>query len=235
MKWFRVLVGAEHVTMDVARKPRHMGFFVTRYVNAATADLARASAISEVRADPRLHGLMLNDDDDPPRFFVEETDEVSELDVPEGEPGFVLFEDKNHVLGGEPSSPPYLVIREGLAFWVEERPMCDWAATPQAFHAGCFRNACLYDANGDLWQIVRAEFTKPPSFVDELLPWRQLPVRIEIRPREKPAVADVLAELAAILQSGNSFAESLDDDPADILACLRTATVPPELIEYARR
>ena len=95
MKWFRVLVGGEHVKMDVANERRYMGFFVTRFVNAATPDLARATVIAAVRADPRLDGLILNDYDDPPLFFVDEIDEVSELDVPEGELGFVLFDDEN--------------------------------------------------------------------------------------------------------------------------------------------
>jgi hypothetical protein len=235
MKWFRVLVRGEHVKMDVASERRYMGFFVTRFVNAATPDLARASVIAAVRAAPGLDGLILNDDDDPPLFFVDEIDEVSELEVPEVEPGFVLFKDENQSPGSEFSPPPYLVIRKGVAFWVENRRLSDWTASPQAFNEGCFRNTCLYDIHGDLWQIVRAEFTKQPSIVNTLLPWRQLPVQVEIRPHAKPAVADILAELAAILGSENSFSENLDHDPADVLECLRRATVPTELIQHAEK
>lgn len=95
MKWFRILVGGEHVKMDVANEHRYMGCFVTRFVNAATPDLARTIVIAAVRANPRLDGLILNDDDDPPLFFVDEIDEVSELDVPEDELGFVLFDDED--------------------------------------------------------------------------------------------------------------------------------------------
>ncbi|WP_216922325.1 hypothetical protein [Synechococcus sp. CCAP 1479/9] len=219
--------------MDVANERRYKGFFVTRFVNAATSDLARATVIAAVRADPRLDGLILNDDDDPPLFFVDEIDEVSELDVPEGELGFVLFDDENQSASSAFSPPPYLVIRKGVAFWVENRRLSDWTATPQAFNEGCFRNACLYDIDGDLWQIVRAEFTKRPSFVKTILPRRHLPVRIEIRPRARPAVADIVAEVAAILESTNSFSENLNHKSADILGCLRSATQPSELIEYA--
>ncbi len=233
MKWFRVLVGGGHVKMDVANERRYMGFFVTRFVNAATSDLARATVIPAVRADPRLDGLILNDDEDPPLFFVDEIDEVSELDVPGGELGFVLFDDENQSPGSAFSPPPYLVIRKGVAFWVDNRRLSDWTATPQAFNEGCFRNACLYDIHGDLWQIVRAEFTKQPSFVNTILPWRHLPVRIEIRQLARPAVADIVAEVAAILESANSFSQNLNHKPADILEFLRSATQPTELIRYA--
>jgi hypothetical protein len=153
-----------------------MGFFATRFVKAATPELVRASVIAAVRTAPGLNGLILNDDDDPPLFLVDEINEVSELDVPEGEPGFALFDDENQSPGSEFNPPPYLVIRKGVAFRVENRRLSDWTATPQAFNEGCFRNACLYDIHGDLWQIVRAEFTKQPWFVNTILPWRQLPV-----------------------------------------------------------
>jgi hypothetical protein len=219
--------------MDVAGERRCMGFFVTRFANAATPDLACASVIATVRAAPNLDGLMLNDDDDPPLFFVDQIDEVSDIEVPKVEPGFVFFNDESQSPGSEFTPPPYLVIWKGVAFWVENRRLCDWTATPQAFNEGCFRNTCLYDIHGDLWQIVRAEFTKQPSIVGTLFPWRQLPVRVEIRPHAKPAVGDILAELAAILGSGNSFSENLEHAPADDLECLKNATSPTELIQHA--
>jgi hypothetical protein len=106
-------------------------------------------------------------------------------------------------------------------------------ATPQAFNEGCFRNAYLYDIHGDLWQIVRAEFTKQPSCVHSILLWRRLPVRIEIRPRTRPAVADIVAEVAAVLESANSFSENLNPESAVLLGLLRSATQPSELIQYA--
>ncbi len=233
MNRFRVLVGGKYIKMDVAGDRRSMGFFVTRFVEAATPDLARASAIATVRADARLDGLILNDDDDPPLLFVDEVEEVSERDVPEVEPRFVFFKDEDQSASSEISPPPYLMIRKGVSFWVENRPLRDWTATPQAFDEGCFCNAYLYDTNGVLWQIVHAKFKQQPSFVNTLLPWRQLPVVIEISSSLKPAVLDVLAELVAILESVNSFSESFDGDPGEILQCLKRATTPTELIQYA--
>jgi hypothetical protein len=190
MRWFRVLIEGKHVKMDVASERRYMGFFVTRFVHAATPALARTLAISAVRADPKLDGLILNNDDDPPVFSVDEIDEVSEVEVLKGDTGFVFFRDEKIFSGSEFRPPPYLVIRKGVAFWVENSPVSDWTATSQAFNDGCFRNACLYDTHGDLWEIVHAEFTKQPSYLNTLLPWRKLPVRIEIRPSAKPALAD---------------------------------------------
>lgn len=219
--------------MDVSGGNRYMGFFVTRFVKAANPDLACASAIAAVRSDAQLDGLVLNDENDPPRLFVDEVEEVSELDVPDVNPGFVLFEDEAQSAGSLISEPPYLVIRRGVSFWVEHRPLNDWTATPQALSEGCFCNACIYDTNGDLGQIVDARLKQQPSFLNALLPWRQLPVLIEISSSPQPTMLDVLAELAAILESGNSFSESLDGDPGEILNCLKRATTPTELIQYA--
>ena len=235
MKWFRVLVGGEHCRMDVSGVQRYMGFFVTRFVEAATPDLARTSAIAAVRADARLDGLISNDDDDPPTLFADEVDEVSGLDVPDVEPGFVLFQDEARSAGSGIGGPPYLVIREGVSFWVESRPLSDWTATPQALDEGCFRDAGIYDANGHLWQIDRAEFKLQPSFVNMVFPWRQLPLRIDIGSGARQGIPDVLAELAAILESGSSFLEGLDGDPRAILECLTRATTPTELIQFAER
>ncbi len=221
--------------MDVSNEHRYMGFFTNRFVNAATPEIASASAIAAVRSAPKLHGLILNDSDDPPLFFVDEIEEVSELEVPEVESGFAFFEADSQSPGSDFSPPPYLVIRKGVAFWVENRRLCHWAATPQAFNEGCFRDTYLYDIHGNLWQISHAEFTKQPSIVNRLFPWRQLPVRVEIRPVAKPAFADILAELAAILESGNPFAENLDRDPAHVLDCLRSSTGPMELIRCAEK
>jgi len=234
MSWFRVLVEGRHVKMDVASECRYVGFFVTRFVNAETPTLAGALAISAVRADPKLDGLILNDDDDPPVLSVEEIEDVPEADVLKDGPGFVIYPDENSITCAEFAPPPYLVIRRSVAFWVEDRSLSHRTATSQAFNDGCFRDACLYDTEGNLWGIVRAEFTKRPSRVHTLLPWRQLPVRIEIHPGARPALSDLQDQLAAILESGNSFSMSLRHRPADLLDRLRSLATPAELIQCAR-
>lgn len=233
MKKFRVLVRGEHFKIDISGSQRYMGFFVTRFIEGKTPYLAGTSAIAKVRADAKLDGLILNDENDPPMLFVDEVEEISEFNIPDVNLGFVLFEDETQYRSIVVSEPPYLVIRKGLSFWVDNKPLSDWTATPQAFDEGCFHNASLYDTNGDLWQIVHTKLKQQPSFVNKLLPWRQLPVLMEIISSPKPAFLDVLTELAVILESGNSFSENLDAPPREILEYLKRATTPIELIQYA--
>ena len=233
MKTYRVLVLGEQCLMDVSDRRRYMGFYVTRFVRGTSRDHASGVAIATVRADPKLDGLLLNDESDPARFSVDEVSEVSEDEVPTENPGFVLFDDEPHSAGAGISIPPYLVIRRGVSFWVEQRGLGEWTATPQAMDEGCFRDACLYDIKGNLWQVVDARFTQQPSWINLLLPWRQLSVLVELRPMQKPAMTEVLADLAAILQSANAFVESLDTDAGKVFECLTRATTPAELIAYA--
>lgn len=232
MRMFRILVLGEHFKIDMPGDPCYMGFYSTQFIQAETLDEACASAIAAVRANKKLDGLVLNDEDNPPVLVVDEVEEISELDVSKVEPGFVFFKEEKQPTTRKIGSLPYLVIRKGVAFWVDNRPLSRWTVTPQAFEEGCFRNTYLFDTDGNLWQIVYAALTQQPSFVNTLLPWRQLPVRIEIGPSTKPTITDILAELAQILESENSFSECLEHDPADILEHLRTATTPSELIQY---
>ncbi|HIK45686.1 MAG TPA: hypothetical protein IGR64_12505 [Leptolyngbyaceae cyanobacterium M65_K2018_010] len=95
MKMFRVLVLGEHCKMDVSGDRCYMGFYVTRFVEAATPEDARVAAIAAVRRDARLDGLILNDEADPPLLLIDEIEAVSELDVPAVEPGIVFFRDEN--------------------------------------------------------------------------------------------------------------------------------------------
>jgi hypothetical protein len=233
MKTYRVLVLGEHCLMDVSGSRRYMGFYVTRFVRGTSGDQARTAAIAAVRADPKIDGLVLNDGSDPPRFHVEELAEVSDSAVPAESPGFALFDDEPQSAGAGIGVLPYLVIRRGASFWVEHRALRECTATARALKEGCFRDACLYDIKGDLWHVVDAQFTHRLSWGDSLLPWRQLPVLIELRPLQKPAMAEVLAELAAILQSANAFVENLDTNAGEVLECLTRATTPVELIAYA--
>lgn len=233
MKTYRVLVLCEHCLIDVSDSRRHMGFYVTRFVRGTSCVHARDSAIATVLTDPKLDGLILNDESDPPRFSVDEVSEVSEHDVPTVSPVYVFFDDEPLSAGTGIGVPPYLVIRRGLSFWVEHRAISEWTATPQALNAGCFRDACLYDIKGNLWQVVDARFTQQPSWLNLLLPWRQLTVLVELGPMQKPAMAEILAMLAAILHSANAFVESLDTDAVKVLERLTRATTPAELIAYA--
>ncbi|SBO41985.1 hypothetical protein [Cyanobium sp. NIES-981] len=231
MKVFRVLVLGEHFKLDYSGNQGYMGFYSTRFITAANSDVASAAAIEAVRLDPRLDGLAINAVDDPPRLSIEEIEELTDLSIPEAKPGFVLFEDETPAQENEVGPPPYLVIRKDVAFWAEHRPLGKWSATPQAFNNGCYRNACIYDTSGRLWRIGHSELDKAPTLLNRIMPWRQLRVRIELDPYVEPNVADVAAEIAAILESGTSFSERLCHNPADILRGLGNAATPKERIE----
>jgi len=145
----------------------------------------------------------------------------------------VFFRDESQSSRAEIITPPCLVIRRGVSFWVEHRALCEWTATLQALNEGCFRDACIYDVRGDLLQVVDAQFAQRPSWVDSLLRYREMLVQFELRPMPKPAMTEVLAELAEILQSANEFVENVDADAGKALECLKWATTPTELIACA--
>ena len=130
--------------------------------------------------------------------------------------------------------PPYLVIREGRAFWVEDRSLGETSATLQAFEEGCFHNAWCYDATGSLWPIVTAALKEPPSFLRRLFAWRRVPVQLQFGPPTRVDVPDVVARLAKVLRSDNEFCEHLPSPPTDILNRFGEAHTPGDIISVAR-
>ena len=98
-------------------------------------------------------------------------------------------------------SPPILVIRADIAFWVEGLPIETWTATLQAFSEGCFAGSHCYDATGNLWPIVKAELKKPPTLLERLLPWRRVPVRLRLGVPKVPAIPDVVSMIARTFDS----------------------------------
>lgn len=236
MPWFRVLVRGEHFKINVSGQNRYMGFFVTRFVEVETSDLADAAAIAAVRSDDKLNGIVLNASNDPPRLFSDEVEQVSRRDVPDMPHGFTVFEEET-TSGhrGTLAPPPYLVIREQLSCWVETRQVHEWTVTPQSFSHGCFQNAWLYDANGHLWPIINAELDRRPTIVNHLMPWRQLPVRMGFGSCLKSEVKDVLIKLSRILETKSEFSENLDMDPREILESLKRARTPLGLIQIAEK
>jgi hypothetical protein len=127
-------------------------------------------------------------------------------------------------------APPFLVIREGKSFWVEERPVNECTATLQAFHEGCFRHACCYDATGRLWPIVRAVLQERPSLAQRLMPWRQVRVEIHFGTRFEIDLRDVVSKLAIVLGSESEFNDSLTVPPRELAKHFESARTPSDLI-----
>jgi len=130
--------------------------------------------------------------------------------------------------------PPYLLIREGKAFWVEGRPPIESSATLQALEEGCFHDAWCYDATGTLWRIVTATLKGQPSFLQRVLPWRRVPVALEVGMPTHVGVADIISRLARVLRSDNEFCEYLRASPMDILHRFEAARTPSDVIRVAR-
>ncbi len=75
MAKFRVMLEGENLWVRLDREPQHLGFFTTRFVEAADPDEAARRAVDLVRGD--LRDRLLNAPDDSPRVVVDEIVEVA--------------------------------------------------------------------------------------------------------------------------------------------------------------
>lgn len=130
-------------------------------------------------------------------------------------------------------TPPMLFIRPGHSFWVRNQPLGTCSATLQSFEEGCFHNACCYDVAGHFWPVVDAALTIPVSLARHMPPWRQMPVRLHLgAPRHIP-LEEVVALLAEVLQGESAFNDFLGRPPAEVLARLKSARTPLDVIRIA--
>lgn len=89
---YRVIVKGENFWMRVEKKPQHLGFYTTRFVEAASVEEAKQHAVQLVREDPKLAGTVLNESSDPPIICVEEIAEVASFDTVGSSPaGFAFY------------------------------------------------------------------------------------------------------------------------------------------------
>jgi hypothetical protein len=107
-------------------------------------------------------------------------------------------------------TPPILVIRPGIAFWVETAPAAAWTATAQALAEGCFDGALCCDGGGGAWEVLSATAeASPPA-----LPWQRMAVAIRLGPRREMTEAELRALLLGALDGAGAFADSLDASAA---------------------
>jgi len=78
-------------------RPKRMGFFTTRFVEAKNPDEAELAAVDLLRSEGKLKPL--NDPSDSPRVFASEIEEIEESDIPPVG-GFAFFPDEG---GGQGS------------------------------------------------------------------------------------------------------------------------------------
>ena len=133
--------------------------------------------------------------------------------------------------------PPFLVIREGSAFWVEDQPIGEMSVTPQAFDEGVFFDTCCYDRTGRLWRVRTAALEQSRSIVNRLMPWRQLPVDVVLDSPASVSLPQVVSRLRVVLASGNEFCEWLNQRVAldDLRQRFEGCASPGDVIDIARR
>ena len=84
MNIYRVLVHGKNFLMTIDKKATKLGFYTTRFVEAANELEAETVTMSILRQDEYLRGAVLNTTDDPPMMYVEETEKVSILKKAQG-------------------------------------------------------------------------------------------------------------------------------------------------------
>ena len=130
--------------------------------------------------------------------------------------------------------PPLLFVRPGLAFWVEPAWSSTYAATLQAFDEGCFDGTWCLDSVGVRWPILRAVLLRAPRFLDRLLPWRRVPVRLELGQPDSEAWKLALEEVRRVLHSpGFDYEGELPFE--ELESRLLTVRSPAALVELAAR
>ena len=76
---FKVLINGANFLLNLEGREQKVGFYATRFVEAATADEAESAAVEMLRADEWLTSSTRNEKTDTPMLYVEEIVEVSRL------------------------------------------------------------------------------------------------------------------------------------------------------------
>src|SRR5713226_7722507 len=91
MPHYRVIVNGRNFWLRYDTGPKCLGFFATRFVQAASEIEAENAAVELIKQDPKLVGIVLNGSADSPMIYVEDIEEVEAKEVPEVAPGFSFY------------------------------------------------------------------------------------------------------------------------------------------------
>lgn len=78
MKKYRVFINGQNFLLNFDDRVQKMGFYTTRFVEAATPEDAEQAAIQMMR-EGKLNGIVLNEKGDPAMLYVDEIVEVKKL------------------------------------------------------------------------------------------------------------------------------------------------------------
>ena len=72
MKKYRVFIRGENFLMNLDGMPQKLGFYTTRFVDAASEEAAENVVMDLLRGDSKLVNSVLNEGSDPPMMYAEE-------------------------------------------------------------------------------------------------------------------------------------------------------------------
>lgn len=130
--------------------------------------------------------------------------------------------------------PPFLAIRRGMAFWVEDWTDGHSSSTWQALRHGCYKDLVLYDTAGVVWPVLRATPVSGPGLLDRLLPWRRIKVALVLGDGVPTPLRDVVERVRTILETDRDFEWQRGPTPPELAAQFNAATSAREVIETAR-
>jgi hypothetical protein len=91
MPWFRCFVRGEDFPGSMIGMSHPVGFYVTKFVEAADAEQAELRALDRLRADPKLAPPPGFRPTDKSRVFFEAIEEVAADEVPDPQPGIAWY------------------------------------------------------------------------------------------------------------------------------------------------
>jgi hypothetical protein len=86
--WFRCLIRGEQFPGRIIGDDRPVGFYVTRFVEAASLADAEYAVVQKLTLEPKLAGIALPLSSAGARVEIEEIAEVRRDEVPPVQPGF---------------------------------------------------------------------------------------------------------------------------------------------------
>jgi hypothetical protein len=89
MAWFRCFIRGENFPGPLVGEAGAVGFYVTRFVEAADAEAAEVAALQTLRAEPKLSPPSGYTPSGKARVFFEEIAELAADQVPQVQPGLV--------------------------------------------------------------------------------------------------------------------------------------------------
>ena len=79
MKRFKVKLHGKNFLLNLDGEPKKFGFYATRFVKAENPQEAEKIAVILTHQNPNLRKTLLNENDDPPKIYLEGIKEISFL------------------------------------------------------------------------------------------------------------------------------------------------------------